>query len=105
MFIITKSSSPNHRYEVDVYGKKIKFGSPTMENFLVHKDQERKKNYLKRSSNIRNKQGKITRNYVLSPNYWSRRVLWESGEPWLGIAEKYWKHLEQEIKKIKRLEA
>ena len=108
MFIIEKSTSPNHRYQVEVYGKMIRFGSPTgsstSDNYWIHKDEVRRKNYLTRSKGIVNKIGKTTRNYPLSKNYWSRRVLWSSGEPWLGIVKKYWKLLDDQVEKIRRLE-
>lgn len=38
-----------------------------------------KKNYLTRSAGIRNKSGELTKDDILSPNYWARRVLWPSG--------------------------
>ena len=104
MFMIEPSSSPNHRYQIDVYGKTIRFGSPTMDNFLIHNDQDRRRSYLNRSKGIKTKNGKITRNYVLSPNYWSRRVLWLSGEPLLGIDPKFHSLVQQQINKIKTLE-
>jgi len=100
MFIIEKSSSPNHRYQIEVYGKKIYFGSPNMDNYLIHRDNQRRDNYLKRSSKIKNKEGKFTRSSPLSPNYFSRRVLWLSGEPWLGIDKKYHSLLNSQIQKV-----
>ena len=104
MFVIEPSVSPNHRYQIDVYGKVINFGSPTMDNFLMHKDEQRRRSYLNRSKGIKRKDGKITRNYVFSPNYWSRRVLWASGEPLLGIDHVYHSLIQQQIDKIKTLE-
>lgn len=32
--------------------------------------------YLARSSGIKNKQGKLTKDNKLSANYWARRILW-----------------------------
>lgn len=104
MFIVEKSTSPNHRYQIDVYGKMIRFGSPTMENWWIHGDPKRRDNYLKRSKNIVNSKGKYTRNYPLSPNYYSRRILWESKEPWLGIDKKYWSLLDDQVRKVKKWE-
>jgi hypothetical protein len=105
MFIIEPSTSPNHRYQVEVYGKMIRFGSPSMDNYWIHKDEVRRKNYLTRSKGIKNKKGKTTRNYPLSKNYWSRKILWSSGEPWLGIDKKYWKLLDDQIEKIRKIES
>jgi hypothetical protein len=104
MFIVEKSTSPRHRYQIEVYGKIIRFGSPTMENWWIHGDPKRRENYLKRSKSIINAKGKFTRNYPLSPNYWSRRILWESGEPWLGIDRKYWEILQDQVVKVKKWE-
>jgi len=104
MFVVEKSTSPRHRYQVEVYGKTIRFGSPTMENWWIHKDPKRRDNYLARSKNIINAKGKYTRIYPLSPNYWSRRILWESNEPWLGIDKEYWPLLDQQVRKVKKLE-
>lgn len=75
-----------------------------MENFLMHKNEQRRRSYLNRSRNIKRKDGKITRNYPLSANYWSRRVLWASGEPLLGIDHKYHSLIQHQIDKIKTLE-
>jgi hypothetical protein len=43
---------------------------------LNHLDVKRRENYLNRSANIKNKQGKLTRNDPKSANYHARRVLW-----------------------------
>lgn len=37
---------------------------------------EAKKNYLRRSAGIRNKQGNLTKNDRWSANYWARKILW-----------------------------
>ncbi len=43
--------------------------------------KEAKKNYLKRSANIRNKEGQLTKNDTWSANYWARKVLWPKNQP------------------------
>lgn len=43
--------------------------------------KEAKERYLKRSSLIRNKEGKLTRNDPWSANHWSRKVLWPKNKP------------------------
>ena len=58
--------------------KKINFGDSNMQDFRQHKDPVRRKAYLARSAGIRNKEGKLTKNDRTSPNYWSRRVLWNA---------------------------
>ena len=40
-----------------------------------------KKNYLRRSAGIRNKEGKLTKDDPWSANYWSRKVLWPRNKP------------------------
>ena len=41
------------------------------------KDKKRQKSYCSRSAGIRDKQGKLTKNNIDSPNYWSRKILWD----------------------------
>jgi len=41
------------------------------------------KNYMSRSAGIRNKKGKLTKDNILSANYWARRDLWK-GAPYKG---------------------
>ena len=57
-------------------GKKIHFGSSLYPVFLIHKDKDRKENYLKRAKKIKNKQGDLTYNNPESPNFWSINLLW-----------------------------
>jgi hypothetical protein len=40
--------------------------------------KQARENYLKRSSGIKNSAGKLTKDDKLSPNYWSRRILWKA---------------------------
>ena len=74
---------------VKVNGKDkiIHFGSSVMGHYkdktgiwkeLNHNDKERKKNYLSRSSGIKNKQGKITKDDPKSSNYHARKILWDA---------------------------
>lgn len=60
-------------------GDKIKllhFGDKSMSDYTQHKDKKRRKNYLTRSAGIRDKNGNLTKNNKLSPNFWSRKILW-----------------------------
>lgn len=43
---------------------------------LDHKDPERRRLYLARSTNIVDKKGRLTADDPRSPNYWSIRYLW-----------------------------
>jgi hypothetical protein len=56
----------------------IHFGDSNMQDFTQHKDLERRKSYLARSKGIKDKDGKLTYNNKNSPNYWSRKVLWNA---------------------------
>jgi hypothetical protein len=56
--------------------KLVHYGHPDYEDYTTHKDKNRRKNYLKRSAGIKNKQGKLTKDDKFSPNYWARKDLW-----------------------------
>lgn len=43
---------------------------------LNHLDKDRRKRYLQRASGIRDGEGKLTKDNILSPNYWSINYLW-----------------------------
>ena len=60
-------------------GKKYirKFGAAGMSDFTKHKDKKRQTNYCLRSAGIRDGEGKLTKNNIDSPNYWSMRILWD----------------------------
>lgn len=54
----------------------VHFGQVGYSDYTKHHDPQRKKNYLTRSAGIRDKQGRLTKDNPLSPNYWARRYLW-----------------------------
>lgn len=56
--------------------KIIHFGDSKMKDFTQHKDKERRKNYLARSAWIKDWKWKLTKDNILSANYWARKVLW-----------------------------
>jgi hypothetical protein len=80
------STKKDKKLMVRVKGKLIHFGFKGMQHFkdktgllpksLNHGDKTRQKNFLTRSAGIRDKQGKLTKNNPMSPNYHARRVLW-----------------------------
>jgi hypothetical protein len=80
------SDKKNKKLSVIVDGKKIYFGDTNYQNFddltnlldksFLHYDNERKRRYLKRSMNIRNKEGNLTYLNPLSPNFHSVKILW-----------------------------
>jgi hypothetical protein len=64
------SNRKNKRFMVIYEGKKIHFGDPEMDNYLIHQDQNRKKRFHQRFRNFKN----INNPY--SSLYWSANVLW-----------------------------
>ena len=54
----------------------IHFGDASMQDFTQHKDKDRKKSYCARSGGIKDGSGNLTKNNKESPNYWSRKILW-----------------------------
>ena len=60
--------------------KLIKFGLRGMKDYTQHCDEKRRGNYLSRSAGIKDKTGRPTKDDPFSPNYWSRRILWNSKE-------------------------
>ena len=68
------STSENKKYMVfNEQGKKIHFGSIIHEDYTKHKDKKRRKNYLKRASNIKGN----WRQNQFSPNMLSIILLWD----------------------------
>ena len=68
------STSKNKKYMVfDEQGKKIHFGSMLYQDYTKHKDKKRRKNYLKRASNIKGN----WRQNPFSPNMLSIILLWD----------------------------
>ena len=56
--------------------KLVRYGHKDYEDFTQHKDPERRKNYLKRSGGIKDKNGNLTKDDPFSANYWARKDLW-----------------------------
>ena len=82
------STRKNKKLMVIVNNKTIHFGEKTMEHFSdktglldkskSHNNQIRRKNYLTRSAGIKTQNGKLTKDDPESPNYHSRRILWNA---------------------------
>ena len=64
------SDRKNKKYYVVYRGNKIHFGDSRYEDFLIHKDKNRRNNYRKRSG------ARSTINDKTSPDYWSYHLLW-----------------------------
>ena len=60
---------------VEYEGKKIHFGSVNYEDFLIHKDLDRREKYLAKGKKITNKNGDFTYESPSYPNYWSVKLL------------------------------
>ena len=84
-YIYEKSTRKDKKLMTIVDGKKVHFGNPSYQHFkdktgiwkkLDHEDPKRRKNYLSRSSGIKNKQGQLTKDIPSSPNYHAIRILW-----------------------------
>lgn len=89
MYRLKKSSQRNKKMMATFWHKgqvhEVHFGHTDYEDYTQHRDKKRRQNYLTRSAGIRNGQGRLTKDNPLSPNYWSRRILWDSQEPWYGL--------------------
>ena len=71
------STRKNNKYMVILKsGKKVHFGSSKYEDYLTHKDKERREKYLTRATKIKNKQGELTYIDPESANFWSVNLLW-----------------------------
>lgn len=60
--------------------QQVDFGGKGYQDYTQHDDKKRRESYLKRSAGIKNSQGQLTKDIPTSPNYWARRILWESRE-------------------------
>ena len=69
------SKRKNNKYMVEYEGKKIHFGSVNTEDFIIHKDPDRRDKYLSKAMKITNKDGELTYQFPTYPNYWSVKLL------------------------------
>ena len=69
------SKRKNNKYVVEYEGKKIHIGSTKYEDYLIHKDLDRREKYLAKVKKITNKNGDVTYESPLYPNYWSVKLL------------------------------
>ena len=65
----------NKKQMVEYNGKKIHFGSVNTEDFINHKDPDRRDKYLTKAMKITNKNGELTYQLPTYPNYWSVKLL------------------------------
>ena len=69
------SKRKNNKYMVEYKGKKIHFGSVNTEDYLTHKDPDRRDKYRAKAMKITNKDGELTYHLPRYPNYWSVKLL------------------------------
>lgn len=68
---VRKSPRSDKKWTAEVKGKKVNFGQKGYEDFTMHKNENRKKNYISRhSGNNENWRDWFT------PGFWSRWLLW-----------------------------
>ena len=65
----------NKKYVVELNVKKIHFGSANTEDFIIHKDPDRRDKYLSKAMKITHKIGDYTYKSPAFPNYWSVKFL------------------------------
>ena len=85
---IRRSKKKNKKYEVTFLdGTKLDFGDTRYQHYKDrtkykyykkddHLNLDRRKSYLARASQIKDKNGNLTRNNPKSPNFYSLRLLW-----------------------------
>ena len=73
---IKVSKTKNKKYDYVENNKKTSFGAKGYQDYLDHKDNERRKNYRKRHSGIYTKEGKKAIGIKGSPAYLSYNLLW-----------------------------
>ena len=69
------SKRKNNKYVREYEGKKIHFGSTKYEDYLIHKDLNRREKYLAKAKKITNKNRDYTYESSSYPNYWSVKLL------------------------------
>ena len=65
----------------EMYVKLIHFGAL---GYGHNYSQKAKRNYLKRSAGIKNKNGELTKDDKFSANYWARKILWPANSKATG---------------------
>ena len=74
--IIIKSNRKNKKFAVATPKGFIHFGDKRYKDYTQHKDENRRRSYLKRAAGILDKNGRKTINNPYSPNFWAARILW-----------------------------
>ena len=73
---IMPSLRKNKKYVVVYKNKPIHFGDSRYDDYIDHRDEERRHRYRQRASKITNKDGELTYKDKNSANYYSFNLLW-----------------------------
>ena len=77
--MVPSTESPNLQVTVprsDGKKKTVAWGDSSREDYLVHKDPKRRKNFLNRASGIKKKDGSLAKNDPFSANYFATKYSW-----------------------------
>ncbi|KPK32262.1 MAG: hypothetical protein AMS24_04665 [Chlamydiae bacterium SM23_39] len=75
MVLATKNIDKEKKVKIIHFGEK---------GYGHNYSKKAKELYLKRSAQIKNKKGELTKDDPWSPNYWSRKILWPKNKPATG---------------------
>ncbi len=67
-----KSSNKGKKYTADVFGRKVHFGATGYSDYTIHKDSDRKSNYISRHRSREN----WKKSGINTAGFWSRWLLW-----------------------------
>ena len=69
---LRRSSRRDKKWMVNVNNKTIHFGSKNMSDYTIHKDPDRKANYISRHAKREN----WNRSGIHTAGFWSKHLLW-----------------------------
>jgi hypothetical protein len=71
-------SSQTYPYKLEVRhrGRVIRFGHRDYEDFLLHRNEERRQNWRARMRQVRMRSGKKAHKEKTSPLFWAWHILW-----------------------------
>ena len=69
---LCKSNKPDKKYMVKIDNKTIHFGAANMSDYRIHKNKDRKQNYIIRHQKREN----WTKSGLKTAGFWSRWLLW-----------------------------
>ena len=69
------SKRKNYKYMIEYDNKKIHFDCANTEDYITHKDPDRREKYRVKAKKITDKDGRLTHQLPFYPNYWSVNLL------------------------------